>query len=560
MIGRRLDRKKGWGLLAAGALVGLVPRLLVAVRQYIEYDGWWHVFIAQQDDWSNFLWEVRANAHPPLYLLLLKAVMVFSRSRLAYRMVSLLAGLLAGVVLARAAGSQSRHWAVPGLVALAFSLSWNAIVVSCEVRSYMLCALFLAIAAGPFFALCRPHVGSAPRHSLLFCVATSLALLSHYSAALFLAAAGAVLLGRLAVTRGIRRRAAVVLRRAPVRVLLPVLLPAATAAALFVLHARTYARPLNHLPEFYAVSSGAGGPLRFLLRNTAYEVALFMPVSIPTATVPARLAACLAALAVVVGVLALPRRRDGSAPHRVAGALFLALVAVGMVSGVTGVYPWGGAQRHQFHLLPFILLFFAAGLDVALERVKRPLARAAILVTVATGLAGSFVAGWRSFPWIPEELASEQVAVLRASFPDATAVYVDQYSLIFLVAAYHDWTWEYLDVCPSDGWIQRFQLTRGERRMTVFRDRASWLVEPGAERFGAALKGCLEMLAPDPVVIFAVRQLPGSPPDEWLASPEAFATASDTLARSGLRAGKAVLSSRGGAVALELALATAPAS
>ena len=56
--------------LAAGlvliALISAVPRLLLGASQFIEYDGYWHVFIAQQDRWSNFWEDIRVNAHPPL--------------------------------------------------------------------------------------------------------------------------------------------------------------------------------------------------------------------------------------------------------------------------------------------------------------------------------------------------------------------------------------------------------------------------------------------------------------------------------------------------------------
>ena len=53
-------------------LLALVPRLIFGASQYIEYDGYWHVWIAQQDRWANFIREYKANAHPPLYFLLLR--------------------------------------------------------------------------------------------------------------------------------------------------------------------------------------------------------------------------------------------------------------------------------------------------------------------------------------------------------------------------------------------------------------------------------------------------------------------------------------------------------
>jgi hypothetical protein len=48
------------------ALAAALPRLLLGASQFIEYDGYWHVFIAQQDNWASFWADIYANAHPPL--------------------------------------------------------------------------------------------------------------------------------------------------------------------------------------------------------------------------------------------------------------------------------------------------------------------------------------------------------------------------------------------------------------------------------------------------------------------------------------------------------------
>src|SRR4051794_15866720 len=74
------------------ALIATIPRLVLGASQYIEYDGYWHIFIAQQDKWSRFWEDVQANAHPPLYFLLLKAIIYFHRSLLAYRTISIATG------------------------------------------------------------------------------------------------------------------------------------------------------------------------------------------------------------------------------------------------------------------------------------------------------------------------------------------------------------------------------------------------------------------------------------------------------------------------------------
>ena len=48
-------------LLLLITLASLAPRLYVAIHQYIEYDGWWHVLIARQDNWDAFDAPVRPH-------------------------------------------------------------------------------------------------------------------------------------------------------------------------------------------------------------------------------------------------------------------------------------------------------------------------------------------------------------------------------------------------------------------------------------------------------------------------------------------------------------------
>src|SRR5579862_5754815 len=107
-------RPRYFGLALLGiALLSLIPRLLLGVSQYVEYDGYWHVWIAQQDRWTNFIREYQANAHPPLYFLLLRLTFWLGKTQLAYRSVSLISGTAAVYVLGRTAlrAMRSPIWA-----------------------------------------------------------------------------------------------------------------------------------------------------------------------------------------------------------------------------------------------------------------------------------------------------------------------------------------------------------------------------------------------------------------------------------------------------------------
>ena len=54
-------------LLLFLSLLSTVPRLYYSAIEPIEYDGYWHVFIAMQQDWGDFQREYQANFHPPLF-------------------------------------------------------------------------------------------------------------------------------------------------------------------------------------------------------------------------------------------------------------------------------------------------------------------------------------------------------------------------------------------------------------------------------------------------------------------------------------------------------------
>jgi uncharacterized membrane protein len=127
----------------------------LGATQFIEYDGYWHVFIAAQDDWQQFRWEYNANFHPPLFYLLLKVAMRFGRSRLVYRAISLAAGIAAIFVIGQIAKKISRVSYMPAFAALAYGIGLPSIIISCEVRSYMLSVFFILVSFYYFLTCCK---------------------------------------------------------------------------------------------------------------------------------------------------------------------------------------------------------------------------------------------------------------------------------------------------------------------------------------------------------------------------------------------------------------------
>lgn len=520
--------------LALAALAGALPRLWLAATRGIEYDGWWHVYSAQQDALRNLLWELRIQAHPPLFFLLLRAARMLGPSRLTYCLVSIVSGVLLAFVLGRIAARWAHGRATPWLVALAVSFSWNAIEISCEVRAYSLCVLLLAVATGAYLELASPRLHRLRPSVLVFCGALSIAILTHYSTALFAVGAGTVLMARFALIREFRLRVVAVARRRPLGLLLPPLVPAAVALALLAGHARVHIGHMAHLPEYYLSSSSTAGPAAFLLRNTAYLVSLVVPGAPGQPGQGLQLILVLGAALAVAGAMVIPARSGRPAAHRAAGALLVAQVGIGMALGLARIYPFGGPLRHQFYLFPSAILLVALSLDTLAARLAARRTRVAVVLAALAAVAAVFGTGYRSANRDPREPYQDEARAFAAACPADAAVYLDQFGLITFFAHHHDWAWHTLHGTPSRWSIDRYELTRGDTHMTVFRDRTWWSIDLDAPRAAPALRECLEAVAPRHLVIFGLRQFPDNDDPATLAAPESIEAARAPLAEAGV--------------------------
>ena len=186
---RRLSPEHIYNLLLLGIIfLAAIPRFYLGATQFVEYDGYWNVFIAQQDRLQNFLFEYRANAHPPLYYLVLKLTLLLGHSLLVYRSVSLITGLASIFFVERIASKMMRWRPAPLLAALVYGLALPGIVISAEVRQYMLCIFFILVSYSFFLDFARETTVGSFRPRVLFAIAATLACLSHYCAVLYVGA------------------------------------------------------------------------------------------------------------------------------------------------------------------------------------------------------------------------------------------------------------------------------------------------------------------------------------------------------------------------------------
>jgi hypothetical protein len=555
----RLKAPSWWTLaLLAICALGAAPRLYVAFSNAIEYDGWWHIFIAQQDTWRNFAVEYRFQAHPPLFLLLLKLCMfLFGTTRLAYRATSIAASVASTFLIARIARRVTSHAAVSLLCALSFALSTAAVEIATEVRSYALAILFVLVAYDAFQRLLSAGCEQPLRELSLFSLAATLALLSHYFVVFFLGACAVVAVLHAFVDAALAAR----LRRATraqwlrgTALLLPLLI---TGGVFYFFQAAHWMPMINYLDSFYFKPGGSERIGPFLWHNLRAEVALFSPL--PAHGGAAILVPAALALAFLVLPLVLALRGGQDGPAR-AAPLLITLLQVSALAAASLIhaYPFGGALRHQFIVFPFALISLFVVFDRLLAALRwRPAVATAL---VAGGLAIGFFAyrGAHEVVLVPDELAASRVALLRSEFPASTAVYADTFSSIELFANLDRWSWRFVDGPATGMRFQRYELRLGGKRRLVLRDTEIWNADLDSPRLYVDLRDYLARTRIPSVIVFLVSQeLPATP--QSAEQTTAHRAQIERLAQAaGLRAARIELERDGALVELDASQPSPP--
>ncbi|HEY3823655.1 MAG TPA: hypothetical protein VGL82_03810, partial [Bryobacteraceae bacterium] len=518
---RKVLPPSAWGrsglILILITLAAAIPRLILGASQFIEYDGYWHVFIAQQDNWANFWNDVYVNAHPPLYFLLLKAVLHLGRSLLIYRSISLVTGIASVFLMGRIALKVTESNIRAYQTALAYGFALPAIILSCEVRSYMLSVFFVLLSFSYFLDI--PESGSRRseiRPRLGFAAGAILACLSHYFAFFYAGAAIALLLSRF-IMRGYRGQDAN--WKAEVATSLPV---AAVIGTLYVVHAGRLAQIQSHLIAYYYDPNGTEPIAAFLLRNWTNFINLFSPFEITNAAV----ALGVLILAVVGGVWSatgLQRSSESEIPGpptaavRVSGTLLITVIMLGafVLAALAGKYPFGGDLRQQYLLFPFLVLCGAIFVE-----------RAALMLSGAVGAQGRLLLNalaivaivwvsavrYQQYPKVTASVLADRMQIFDRLEPTPAAVFLDQFNLITFFTFHHNWDWSYVKLQQPIAGVDVYRLRRGQQQMLVFRDKTDWNLEPNDSSVYSKLAECLRTEKIGDVSVFSVRQAPPKAP------------------------------------------------
>ncbi len=500
----------GLGLFVAAAL-GLAARLLFSRVNPVNYDGYWHVFIAR-----NLARESAALAHPPLFPFLLRQADAIRHSRFSYLSISLAAGTAAVVLFGLVLRKVCRNRAVPLIGALALALSPTAIALSGVAEAYMLCLAWLLAALLAYVELVAPEPPAPSRmRRAAFAAFGTLALLSHYAAGLFLAACALA----PAVIAAVEPRYRAAWKRAlPRRIAADAatfLLPASVGAFLILGRARPWLHRLSHVAGFYF--DPARETVRgFLGRAVADTFHLFSPLKIESGAL-AIAVLCVFVAAVVAVAVADDRWRDPAVPGATPAVILVLLLGLGAVAGAAGLYPFGGAMRHQFLLMVFGLMAAVVAYDRVLPARSAAARRTFLGAAVALILVNAWGHGERRWRPRPEPFAADRDRFDR-DFPGADEVHVDQFNLVGFFAQHHDWDWEFLGSVPGHPTIERYRLSRNGRSLALVAHRGLWNADPLEAGTYRELSEAPPQAASGSLVLYDVLQAPpgASAPDAAL--------------------------------------------
>ncbi|HEX4232516.1 MAG TPA: hypothetical protein VHZ07_27895 [Bryobacteraceae bacterium] len=522
----------------------LVPRLILTFKQFISYDGWWHIMVARTGNWRATFEDIRDNAHPPLFYILLHYLVNLGHSRFIYRLGVVVPGLAAIFYVGLIASKLYASRTLAILAAAAFGFSMTMIEISVDVRSYSLSLLFV-LAAFYYFTEWLQDAGGRKGAGafLLFCSLASLGITTEYFAVFFLLASFAAALILYLRYRELRALVSVWLGRYGKIAALSSLIPLLTIAILYRRHIRYLPKFFNHIEAFYwhphlGASLGA-----FLLSNLLRDANYFSPL--PLSSVIVLVLLCLA----LVGLVAVYALQGAYSPRRIAaampGLILVLLVCELALFAVAGRYPFGGEMRQQCIVFPFLVLGLFALLDWAL-RVSPPRLLPAAGAIVAVAITANFAHGWRQIQFASEsDLFLPPYQRFMEAFPHPRVVFTDQYSSVLYMIGANASHWRFIEKLGKAGLvgvqrIYEFKITSpsGEEQI-LLRDKDEWNAELGSWYFYDVIANSLRAARVNEADLFFSAH---DAADRSPAANQALEGTIRTLAsRAGLDAGKIVL-------------------
>ena len=179
-----------WIVVAGFILAGLIVRLLLINIFYINSDEAWHIDIASKSSLHDVIaTNFSENVHPPLYYLLLHAVMGISDNITTLRLLSVLPWMVWVLVCYRI-GEEIKGSALGLICAALAAFSNGALDLSLSIREYMWMELFLTM---QFLFFIRLYKQPSYRDMVLYWLCGVIAISFEYSAVISIFAMGCML-------------------------------------------------------------------------------------------------------------------------------------------------------------------------------------------------------------------------------------------------------------------------------------------------------------------------------------------------------------------------------
>jgi hypothetical protein len=492
-----------WVGLLLITLVGFAIRLYAGKHEHMSYDEWQHVFMASGARMTDVLYEVRTNAHPLLFFLLLRGLLKLGHAQLLYRSISILAGTCSIVLVGLIARRVLRSQVLQLLCVAAFTLSASAIIISIQVRSYQLAVVMVLLAFLSYLDMIpAPRGPVSLRPYVIFAIASSLAVWSLYASIFFVGASIAVPAVLAAVSGSFRKRLIAGLSTKSV----------CLSVASFALPCFVFAGHLDHMRQqviqgyvydFYWGMKLDETVSGFVLTNARNFFNLFSPLQLESPVVFLLIIIALG----VAGLWAYRRALRGEPGMKADSLLPVAFAAV-MVAGLLAAslarqYPFGGLMRHQYIVAPFLLLAAFVFLD-ALSALAAPVLRRGISILVGAAILANPAFNWEKVVEFPDSVVlTNEFGDYSAAFPQARAVYVDSFSVWGYFVHTDDGARRFVRRVTDPAWIDEYRIQGGGHDGTlIFYDKTRFHLSFSDPSLYESLAACLRQSGVDELVLF----------------------------------------------------------